>query len=182
MPIYGMEQGGGTPAGAQGAAKAGTQGTATPAVATATAPSPLTTEQLKAQIAQAAGQIRDQVIQVRNIERAQRGLPGTTQAGDLSWLDVPPRAQHLAEEFLAAIVVVVLVGPILRAVIRRFERKAEMRPAPLPPNFEPTLRQLQDSMDAMSLEIERISEGQRFMTKVIGEREKVAASLPSQKL
>jgi hypothetical protein len=100
-------------------AKTGTQGTATPAVATSAAPSPLTTEQLKAQIAQAAGQIRDQVIQVRNIERAQRGLPGTTQAGDLSWLDVPPRAQNLAEEFLAAIVVVVLVGPILRAVIRR---------------------------------------------------------------
>jgi hypothetical protein len=56
-----------------------------------------------------------------------------------------------------------------------------MRPAPLPPNFEPTLRQLQDTMDAMSIEIERISEGQRFMAKVIGDREKVPASLPSQK-
>lgn len=163
---------------AAGAAKVGTQGTATPTTVPAAPP---TTEQLKAQIAQEAGQIRDQVIQVRNIERAQRGLPGTTVAGDISWLDVPPRAQHLAEEFLAAIVVVVLVGPILRAVIRRFERKAEMRPAPLPPNFEPTLRQLQDSMDAMSIEIERISEGQRFMAKVIGEREKVPAALPPQR-
>jgi hypothetical protein len=159
----------------------GKAGTAVPSVAPAPSATPLTTEQLKAQIAQEAGQIRDKVIQVRNNERAQQGLSGTTQAGDLSWLDVPPRAQHLAEEFLAAIVVVVLVGPILRAVIRRFERKAEMRPAPLPPNFEPTLRQLQDTMDAMSIEIERISEGQRFMAKVIGDREKVPASLPSQK-
>jgi hypothetical protein len=166
---------------AAGAAKAGTQGATAPVVARSAPLPPATTEQLKAQIAQDAANLRDNAIQLRNLERIRAGQPGTTQPGDISWLDVPPRAQHLAEEFLAAIVVVVLVGPILRAVIRRFERKAEMRPAPLPPNFEPTLRQLQDTMDAMSLEIERISEGQRFMTKVIGEREKAAASLPLQK-
>ena len=162
MPIDGVEQGGGTGAGAQ-------------------APAPVTTEQLKAQIGHDLANIRDAAIQLRNQERIRVGQPGTAQPGDISWLDVPPRAQALAEEFLAAIVIVVLVGPILRAVIRRFERKVEMRPAPLPPTFEPQLRQLQDTMDAMSLEIERISEGQRFMTKVIGEREKASVSFPSQK-
>ena len=165
---------------AAGAVKPGTQGVAVPSVAPSPPP-PATTAQLKAQIAQEAANLRDNAIQLRNLERIRAGQTGTTQPGDISWLDVPPRAQNLAEEFLAAIVVVVLVGPILRAVIRRFERKAEMRPAPLPPNFEPQIRQLQDTMDAMSIEIERISEGQRFMAKVIGEREMVPASLPSQK-
>jgi hypothetical protein len=165
---------------AAGAAKAGTQGTAAPVVAPSAPVAPLTNAQLKEQISNDAANIRDNVIQLRNLNRAQNGLSATTVSGDISWLDVPPRAQHLAEEFLAAIVIVVLVGPILRAVIRRFERKAAMRPSPLPPNFEPQMRQLQDSMDAMSVEIERISEGQRFMTKVIGEREKVPVSFPSQ--
>jgi len=175
MPIFELEQGGAT--GKQGAA---TQGTATPVVAPAAPVAPLTTEQLKAQIARDAASIRDNAIQLRNQERIRAGQSGTAQPGDISWLDVPPRAQALAEEFLAAIVVVVLVGPIVRAVIRRFERRADRQPAPLPPNFEPQMRQLQDTMDSMAIEIERISEGQRFMAKVIGEREKIP-SLPPQK-
>jgi hypothetical protein len=32
------------------------------------------------------------------------------------------------------------------------------------------LRQLQESIDAMAIEIERISEGQRFTSKLIAER------------
>ena len=54
------------------------------------------------------------------------------------------------------------------------------RAAPLPPNFEPQMRQLQDTRDAMAIEIERIAQRQRVMAKVIGERERIP-SLPPQK-
>ena len=40
--------------------------------------------------------------------------------------------------------------------------------------------QMQRSIDAMALEIERISEGQRFVTKVLTERSREPAALESR--
>jgi hypothetical protein len=70
--------------------------------------------------------------------------------------------------------------PLMRAWIRRFDRKSEALKAAPQTNIEPQIRQLQDSIDGLTLEVERIAEGQRFMAKVIGDREKVPASLPSR--
>ena len=38
------------------------------------------------------------------------------------------------------------------------------------PDLTPQIRQLQDSVDAMAIELERISEGQRFTAKLLAER------------
>jgi hypothetical protein len=40
------------------------------------------------------------------------------------------------------------------------------------------LAQLQRAVDAIAIEVERLSEGQRFTTKLLAEREREAAQIP----
>jgi hypothetical protein len=65
--------------------------------------------------------------------------------------------------------------PIAIAYTRRNWRGT---PAPPAPRFDPTddarLEHLEQAVDAIAIEIERVSEGQRFVTKVLTERMPVA--------
>lgn len=76
-----------------------------------------------------------------------------------------------------AMVVAIFIGfPLARAFARRIERRADvgtMRAADL----QPQIRQLQESIDTMAVELERISEAQRFQAKLMSER---AHLLPSE--
>jgi hypothetical protein len=76
-----------------------------------------------------------------------------------------------------SMVVAIFIGwPLARAFARRIERRAEvgtMRAADL----QPQIRQLQESIDTMAVELERISEAQRFQAKLMSERAHV---LPSE--
>jgi exonuclease VII large subunit len=56
--------------------------------------------------------------------------------------------------------------------IRRWIWKKKPAPVPMPnvPDHSPRLEQLQQSMDVIALEVERISEAQRFLAKVMNER------------
>jgi hypothetical protein len=67
------------------------------------------------------------------------------------------------------IVACVLGFPIVRVIARRFDPK--LRPLPsAAQDVTPQLQQLQESVDAMAIELERISEGQRFSVKLLTER------------
>lgn len=91
---------------------------------------------------------------------------------------LPPEVMRLAtmaEEtafgLLGLIVVIVILGPFARMIARRMER----RPETVASNdnarlLQQQLLQLQQSMDAMSVEVERISESQRFQSKLLHER------------
>jgi hypothetical protein len=94
--------------------------------------------------------------------------------------DIPPEAVEMMKMVFVTAVVLAIGIPLMRAWIRRFDRKSEALKAAPQTNIEPQIRQLQDSIDGLTLEVERIAEGQRFMAKVIGDREKVPASLPSR--
>ncbi|HEX4467885.1 MAG TPA: hypothetical protein VH080_00025 [Gemmatimonadaceae bacterium] len=65
-------------------------------------------------------------------------------------------------------VAVVAIGvPLARGVARRLERGA-------PPNASPEvlarLERMEQAIDSIAVEVERISEGQRFTTKLLAER------------
>ena len=47
----------------------------------------------------------------------------------------------------------------------------EMNAAPSSPELADRFRNLEQSIDAVAIEVERIGEGQRFMTKLLAERE-----------
>ena len=59
---------------------------------------------------------------------------------------------------------------VWRGIIRRFIWKKKPVVAPAIPDHSPRLEQLQQSVDVIALEVERISEAQRYLAKVMNER------------
>lgn len=58
--------------------------------------------------------------------------------------------------------------PIARAYARRLDREPS-RPE-LPSDVTARLERMEQALDSISIEVERISEGQRFTTKLLAER------------
>ncbi len=92
-------------------------------------------------------------------------------------MDVPPRAEGLGYAFLFTFAAVIILGPIARAWARRINVKSEQ--PQIPSHVTAQLTQLTQAVDSIAIEVERISEGQRFTTKLLSEQQKAAKSLPS---
>jgi hypothetical protein len=82
---------------------------------------------------------------------------------------IPPQAVDISLAFFFTVAFCVVGFPLARAIARRIDRKTEFKSAAAP-DLTPHIRQLQDSVDAMAIELERISEGQRFTSKLLAER------------
>ncbi len=96
---------------------------------------------------------------------------------------VPPQlmplarmAQETALGLMGLLAAIFILGPFARMIARRMERRPEMRAAEqhdhLIQQQMHQLEQLQQSVDAMSVEVERISESQRFQSKLMLEKNK----------
>jgi hypothetical protein len=80
--------------------------------------------------------------------------------------------------FFASVVAVVVGRPLIKAMAARVESEAK-RPA-IPQEMSARLERMEQSIDAIAVEIERISEGQRFTTKLLAEvRDTPALGLPA---
>lgn len=81
------------------------------------------------------------------------------------------RAEETAFGLMGLLAVIVIVGPFARMWARRIEKKPELervdRNAQL---LQQQILQLQQCVDAMSVEVERIGEAQRFQSRLLGER------------
>jgi hypothetical protein len=77
-------------------------------------------------------------------------------------------------------VAVIIIGlPLARAFARRMDRKAAA-PAQVPAEVSAQLNHLSQAVDAIALEVERITEGQRFTTRLLSEqRDAARQTLPS---
>ncbi len=78
--------------------------------------------------------------------------------------------------FFGTIIVVTLGFPLVRAYARRQEQRADTNL----PAVEERLSRIENAIEAMSIEVERISEGQRFVTRLLAERESEKAALPGE--
>ena len=67
------------------------------------------------------------------------------------------------------IAAIVIGLPIMRAIARRIERGAPVA-APISAEVRNQLQQISQSVDAIAIEVERISEGQRYTTRILTER------------
>lgn len=93
--------------------------------------------------------------------------------------DIPPGAQELAIVFFVVMAVIIIGLPIARALGRLIDRR--FAPSIIRgPDVEPQLRRIEQAVEAMSIEIERISESQRYLTKAEAARRDEAAILPRQ--
>jgi len=94
---------------------------------------------------------------------------GTTPPPAFPQDDIPPQVMSLIYMSMVFTGVILLGFPLVRAIARRFDRKTEAIRSGAP-DVSPQLNQLQDSVDAMAVELERISEAQRFTAKLLSER------------
>jgi hypothetical protein len=75
--------------------------------------------------------------------------------------------------FFATVIIVAIGVPLVRAWIRRIDRQpVQSLPAA---DTNARLERIEQAIDAMSVEVERIAEGQRFVTRLMTDnRERVA--------
>lgn len=64
----------------------------------------------------------------------------------------------------------VLLVPVVFAYTRRLWKKANVVVAPVPAVVQERMSRMEQSLDAIAIEVERVSEGQRFLTKVFTEQ------------
>ena len=77
---------------------------------------------------------------------------------------IPDQAVEIANGFFVMCAVMVVGWPLARAFGRRMERGTQA--ATLPPGMTEQLQRIEQAVDAMSIEVERISESQRFLAKL----------------
>jgi len=68
---------------------------------------------------------------------------------------------------MATAVICVIRIPLVRGYTRRME--AEAKNPRVPPEVMTRLERIEQAVDAVAIEVERISEGQRFTTKLLSE-------------
>jgi hypothetical protein len=89
-------------------------------------------------------------------------------------MQIARRAEETAFGLMGMLVAIIILGPFARMIARRMERRPEVKAADDNARLlQQQLLQLQQSMDSMSVEVERISESQRFQSKLLHERREV---------
>lgn len=86
---------------------------------------------------------------------------------------IPPQAVDISIAFFVMTAVCIVGFPLARAFGRRIERRGVQTTAEIPPQVTAQLARIEQAVEAMSIEVERINEGQRYVTKVLAERERV---------
>ena len=129
---------------------------------------------LEKRIASIDAQIADLDLQIANANKAvatAAGVPGATvRPPD------PPRNGPPDEAYaLGALFMVIVLLPMSLAFTRRIWRRSARAEVTLPPEMSQRMESLERGMDAIALEVERIGEGQRFVTQALTERGEIRA-------
>ena len=138
-------------------------------------------------------QIRQSVQRELQVERAGRAatpptaptapIPPTTYVSVPPFRfgprdEIPPQAVDISIAFFITVAAIIIGLPLARAFARRMDRRGGA--ANIPGEVTAQLSQLNQAVDAIALEVERISEGQRFTTRLLSEQRDAAThSLPS---
>lgn len=120
---------------------------------------------------------REALEQVRvQIEEARAGARPEVMQFPMGPPDViPPQAVDMAYAFFATIAFIAVGLPLARAFARRMDRRS----APAPADLAPRLDRIEQAVEAVAIEVERISENQRYTTKVMQELRGLPAAQPA---
>ncbi|HVF41318.1 MAG TPA: hypothetical protein VM939_15545 [Gemmatimonadaceae bacterium] len=86
---------------------------------------------------------------------------------------IPPQVESISIAFFAMVAVIIIGLPIMRAIARRIDRGTPP-PQNVPAELREEIHQMSQSIDAIAVEVERISENQRFTTRLLTEKAKVS--------
>jgi FtsP/CotA-like multicopper oxidase with cupredoxin domain len=111
-------------------------------------------------------------IIVNGKEISVEGAPGAdvfTTTGMPFPPDIPPGVQSVATTAIVSLAMMIAAFPVFGFLKALMNRRAAQ---PALPSRDTTdrLQRIEAAVEAMSVEVERISEGQRFVTKVLAER------------
>lgn len=81
--------------------------------------------------------------------------------------------------FFFTVIVLALGIPLVRAYVRRQDQTPILPPSD--PERDVRLARIEQAIEAVAVEVERISEGQRFVTRLLAERESARAQLPPER-
>ena len=82
--------------------------------------------------------------------------------------EMPQQAVDISIAFFITVAAIIIGLPLARAFARRMDRRGGT--PQIPAEVSAQLTQLNHAVDAIALEVERISEGQRFATKLLAEQ------------
>lgn len=84
------------------------------------------------------------------------------------WVEnvIPPQAVDISIAFFVSMAFIIVGLPIARAWARRMDRRGETASAS---QIAPRLDRIEQAVEAVAIEVERVSEGQRYTTKTIAE-------------
>jgi hypothetical protein len=120
--------------------------------------------QIESDIAQTGRQLATPQAGVLNTTEQQTSFGGLTR-GDV--------------RSISSLFIIFVLAPLALAAARNMWKRGN-RPAPPPPDVENArkMEQLQQSVDTIAVEMERVSEGQRFVTKLLSEQQRIPTIPP----
>jgi len=140
--------------------------------------------ELQGQLLHTAMQLRDIEVQRSQLaldkaaqDVAARALGGgiatTGQPAPVEQIpDIPQGAIDISIAFFVSVAAAIILFPLMRSLGRVLEKRSAPPQRP-DPEVVAQLRRMEQALDAVSIEVERIAEGQRFTTRLLAEREHV---------
>ena len=92
---------------------------------------------------------------------------------------IPREAVDISVAFFITLAAIIIGLPLARAFARRMDRRSA--PGQVPAEVAAQLAQLNQAVDAIALEVERISEGQRFTTRILSEQRDARLPAPAER-
>jgi hypothetical protein len=89
---------------------------------------------------------------------------------------VPQGAVDITVAFFVTCAIILIGYPIARAIARRIDRRTETMTTP--PDVNARLERIEQAVDTIAIEMERVSEGQRFTSRILGELRGLPAPNP----
>ena len=90
--------------------------------------------------------------------------------------DIPPQVIPIVSIVMSTLAAMVILGPLARAIAPRMDRR-NVVPAG-GPDMGPRLERIEQGIEAIAIEVERVSEGQRFTTRLMSELRALPAANP----
>lgn len=112
---------------------------------------------------EAEAALREARADLQGIDRGQVTVHTSQMPGDMRDV-VPPQVVDISIAFFVMCAVIIIGWPLARAFGRRIERRGES--SAVESGVTNQLQRIEQAVEAMSIEIERISESQRFMAKL----------------
>jgi hypothetical protein len=129
--------------------------------------------------ARASGANVGPVIAVPPVPPTPPSFPGAYGGDSFNGDVIPPQVVDISIAFFIMCAVMVIGWPLARAFGKRIERRGEV--AAINPAVAEQLHRIEQAVEAVSIEVERISESQRFMARLQNSQASERVGLPADR-